>query len=155
LDGVVAFPFKDTVSADDKIDDRGEADDIDAFIELVELIGMDEVCDPFVDDDQAGHEDQRPFDGGREKFGFAVTIGVVLVTGLGRDMQAIEANEAGEDVDRAFEGVGEDCDGLCKVVGGEFAQKEDDGDDRYPALDADIFGAFCHVMGAKSREIPE
>jgi len=143
LDGVIAFPFPDTVCADDEIDDRGEGDDVDALIELVELVGMDEVRDCFINDDQPGHRDEGSFDGGGEEFGFAVTVGVVFVAGFVGDMETVEADDTGDDVDGAFEGVGEDGDGLGEVVGGEFEQKEDDGDDGDPALRGDIFGAFC------------
>ena len=161
LDGVVPAALVDTDCANNKIYDGGERDDVDPFIQSVDRGGVDEVGYGLIDNDERGHEDERAFDGGGEEFGFAVAVGVILVAGFGGDMEAKEADDAGDDVDDAFEGVGEHGDGLGEVVGGEFQHEEEDGDDRYPALDADIFGAFCHQCvfswsgqsgGGKSRD---
>ena len=67
--------------------------------------------------------DQRAFDGGGEEFGLSMPVGVVHVAGFGGHVQAIEPDEAGDDVDRAFQGVGENGYGMGKVIGDHFRGK--------------------------------
>jgi hypothetical protein len=69
-------------------------------------MGMNKIDDRLIDNDQPGHDDQCAFDCGAEEFGLAMTIGVIFIPGLGGDMEAIQADETGDDIDCAFERVG-------------------------------------------------
>ncbi len=82
--GVVRLSFPDADGADDIIDDGGEGDDIDAFVQLFNDMGMDQIHDGLVDDDQSGHEDKGAFYRGGEEFGLAMSIGMVFVSGFWR-----------------------------------------------------------------------
>jgi len=115
--GIVEPSAPDADGAEDKVDDGGRGDDIDALVELLDRMGVYKVRDRLVDDDHPGHDDQRAFHRGGEKFGLAMTVGMVFVTGLGGDVQTIERDKTGYDIDGALERIGEDRYGLGEIVG--------------------------------------
>lgn len=137
--GVVVTALCDADGADDEVDDGGEGDDINTLVEFLERMGMDEIDDGLVDDDETRHDDQRALDGGREEFRFAMAVRMIDVAGFGGDVEAIEPDKPGDDIDGAFECVGEYGHTLGKVVGCQLQEKENRGNNGYPALDGDIF----------------
>ena len=82
------LPLIDADGPYDEIDDGREGDEVDAFVEALQGLGMDECDDGFVDDDETGHEHERAFYGRGQKFSFPMSIGVIFVARFGRDMQA-------------------------------------------------------------------
>jgi len=140
--GAILLPLVDTDRAYDEIDDGGEGYEIDALVQFVENMGMDKIHYGLVDDDQPGHDDQRAFHGGREKFRLAMPVGVVFVAGLGGHIETVQPDKTRNDIDGAFQGIGEHGHGLGKIVCRQLHEEEDNGDDYYPLLQTDIFFSF-------------
>jgi len=142
--GIVELPAPDTDGANDKIDEGGHGDDIDALIQLLDGVGMDKIGDRLVDDDHTGHEDQGAFYRGREEFGLAMTVGMVFVAGLGGDVQTVKGDKTGDDVNGALERIGEDRYRLREIVGCQLEEEQENGYACDPSLETDIFLAFFH-----------
>jgi len=138
----VLFAFVDADGPYDIVDEGRESHQVDALVEFQDDVGPDKIHDGLVDDDEPRHDDQRAFDGGREEFSFTVTVRVVFVAGLGCYVEAIQPDEACDDVHRAFQCVGKHGDGLGKIIGCQLHKEEDDRDGSDPLLQPDIFFSF-------------
>ena len=71
------------------------------------VFGMKESANGLDDNDHPGHSDQGAFDGGRDEFYLSMSIGMIIVPRLGRQMQTVKSHNARENVHNAFESIGE------------------------------------------------
>jgi len=140
--GAVVLPFVEADGPYDEIDDGRDGYEVDTLVQFLDDMGVDEIHDGLVNDDQPCHDDQRAFDGGGEEFGLAVPVRVVLVAGFGRDMEAIQADEARDDIHGAFQRVGKHGNGLGEVIGCQLHKEEEDRDGSDPLLQPDILFSF-------------
>jgi len=118
--GAVLFSPVDHKRSHDVVYDGGESHDINALVQLLDGMRVDEVYDGLIGDDEPGHDDEGAFYGGGKKFGLAMTIRVIFIPGFGGDVQTIKPDKAGDDVDGAFQRVGEDGDGLGEIISEEL-----------------------------------
>lgn len=143
--GAVLFPLVDADGANDEIDDGCDGYEIDTLVQFFECVGMNKIHYGLVDDDQPGHNDQRAFHSGGEKFRLAMPIRMVFIAWLGGYIEAIQSNKTSNDIDGAFQGIGEYGYGLCKIVCCQLHEEEDNGSDYYPLLQTDIFFSFSQT----------
>ena len=136
--GIVLFPGTDAQSTADIIDHRRECHEEDTIIQLIDLMGMDEVIDAYVNDDETGNRYERSLNGRRNEFHFTMTIWMILVARLRRYIKAVYSDQSGHHIDDAFQGVGEDRHRGGQVPGQDLDGEQYDRDQSDPFLYTEI-----------------
>ena len=105
--GTLAATDPQQVEAQAQVPQAGDGRDHDAGAELTELAAGGEVPHRRKDDDRGRSHDHRALDGGRERLGLAVSVGVVAVRRACGHRHAVGDHRRRDHVDDGLGGIGQ------------------------------------------------
>lgn len=135
-----------------KIDAAGNQGQQQADVDLLELLRVNHIVTRLAENSNARQKNHSSFKTRREEFNLSVTIGVVVVFGFGGEVEAIQRESPGHNIDNTFKRVGQDSVGIGEPPGQEFEGHEAQANGKCQDLQANVFAQNdCNLVQSKPK----